>query len=463
MIIKQFFIPGISHYSYLIGDYRECFILDPSRDCERYIDAAHDLGLKISGIILTHLHADFVSGFLDLHEKTGAPVYAPKKASCTFNHVGVGEKDVIPIESLFLTVIETPGHTPEHVSYVLTDPARGEDAVAVFCGDTLFVGDVGRPDLFPGRAFDLASQLYDSLHTKLLSLPDYCEVYPAHGAGSLCGRTISLKNSTTIGYEKYNNPALQIPDKTEFVRYLTTGMPPAPDHFKRCSEINRQGPASIHSLQPVRPVTPEELDQHVKKGVIILDCRRYDAFDGCHIPGSYNIDIEMNFATFAGWILPPGTGILLVSHNENQAHEAVTWLYRVGLDEVIGYLSGGIQSWALHGKKTSHIRICSPHEILTINESTGRDIQILDIRDPAEFSRGHIPRAKNVRFPDVRGQYNAFNERDALVVVCGTGVRSGIIASLLAMHGFSCVVNVAGGFTGYQAAGLPVSKKEDLK
>ncbi len=461
MIIKQFFIPGIAHYSYLIGDNRSCVIVDPTRDCEWYLSIADELELQIIGIVQTHLHADFISGFMDLHEMTGAPIYAPKKASCAFDHVPVHEGDVIPVGSLSLFVYETPGHTPEHVSYVLTDPARGKEPVAVFCGDTLFVGDVGRPDLFPGRAEELASLLYDSLHKKLLMLPDYCEVYPAHGAGSLCGRALSRKGSTTIGYERRYNQALQITNKDEFVTFLTTNMPPAPDHFKRCSAINRKGPARIHSLQPVLPMTVDEIDTQIQKGAIVLDCRRYDAFCGSHIPGSYNIDFEMNFATFAGWIIPPDTGILLVSHDADQAHKAVTWLYRVGLDNVAGYLSLGIQEWALHGRVISHIRVCSPHEIPLLRDISDQNVRILDIRDPAEFRHGHVPGAENIRFPDIRDHYDAFDAGDIIIVICGTGIRSGIIASLLAMHGFFHVINVAGGFIGYLAAGLPVLRGDE--
>ena len=215
MLIQQFFVNGLSHISYLIGGSKTCAIVDPKRDVQIYLDTAKAMGLKITHILETHLHADFISGHLDLAEKTGAKIYAPNSAKCEFEHVGLSEGDSFEIEDMEFRVLETPGHTPEHICYVAIDHSRGEDPVALFCGDTLFVGDVGRPDLFPGIAKELASKLYDSLQ-KLAKLPDFCEVYPAHGAGSLCGRAMSAKRTSTIGYEKKYNYAFQTKDRNKF-------------------------------------------------------------------------------------------------------------------------------------------------------------------------------------------------------------------------------------------------------
>ncbi|MBN1166063.1 MAG: MBL fold metallo-hydrolase [Methanospirillaceae archaeon] len=456
MIIKQFFIPGIAHYSYLIGDASHCAIVDPTRDCERYIIAAEELGLQITAILETHLHADFVSGHRDLQRKTSAPIYAPKTAACAFDHIPVSEGEKVDLGNLSFQVYETPGHTPEHVCYALIDKTRGEKPVAVFTGDTLLVGDVGRPDLFPGRAEELASSLFVSLHTKLLTLPDYCEVYPAHGAGSLCGRALSQKNVTTIGYERRHNQALLIPEKNEFVRYLTTDMPPAPDHFARCSLINRQGPALLAELSPVSPLSPDLVSGRKDQGAVLLDCRRYDAFGGMHIPGSYHIDSEGNFSTFAGWVVPSDKEIVLVLKDADQAPGIATWLYRVGLDTIAGFLAGGIQKWALSGRETVHLPIIAPHRIAEQHPVLGGRIRIIDIRDAGEFLAGHVPGAENIRFPDIRNRYDEFSVSDTIIVYCGTGIRSSIIASLLLMQGFSNAMHVAGGFSGYRAAGLPV-------
>jgi len=260
VLVKHFFTPKIAHSSYILAGSASCAVVDPSRDTRAYIRAADELGVRITRVLATHLHADFVSGHADLAALTGAEIIAPAAAGCAFPHRGVGSGDSFNLGSVRVDVLETPGHTPAHVSYVVTDTARGASPAGVFCGDTLFVGDVGRPDLFPGMASSLASRLYHSLR-KLMELPDHCEVYPAHGAGSLCGRSMASKYTSTIGYEKRFNPALLIGDEDSFTQSLTTGMPPAPDHFSRCSEVNRLGPALLSTLalslinisEPTRP------------------------------------------------------------------------------------------------------------------------------------------------------------------------------------------------------------------
>lgn len=304
MFVQQFFVKGIAHSSYSLGGTKTCALIDPRRDVQIYIDAAQDMGMKITHILETHLHADFISGHRDLEEKTGAEIYTPKSAECKFNHLGVSEGDTFTIEDMTIKVLETPGHTPEHISYVVTDRSRGKEPAGLFCGDTLFVGDVGRPDLFPGRARELATKLYESLHAKLLALPDFCEVYPAHGAGSLCGRAMGAKRISTIGYERLYNAALQIRDEEEFIKSLTMNMPAAPDHFSRCSAINGQGPRLIKDLPALLPLAPVEFRNISQQDTtVVLDTRTFESFGGLHVPGSYHIDLRGNFATFAGWRL----------------------------------------------------------------------------------------------------------------------------------------------------------------
>ncbi len=248
MLLKHFFVEKIAHSSYLLAGQKTCAIIDPQRDVNVYLHEARELGVTITHILQTHLHADFVSGHMDLARQTGAKIYGPKSAEFAFDHVPLSEGDEVRIEDIRLDVLETPGHTPEHACYVVTDTTRGDEPIGVFTGDLLFVGDVGRPDLFPGKADKLADDLYHSLHDKILRLPDHCEVYPAHGAGSLCGRSMGAKYRSTIGYERRFNPALQIKDKAAFIQSLTSDMPPAPDHFSRCSDINRQGPVPVADL-----------------------------------------------------------------------------------------------------------------------------------------------------------------------------------------------------------------------
>lgn len=454
MIIRQFFIPGLAHNSYLLGGISSCFIIDPARDPEPYLRAAEEENFKITGILETHLHADFISGHLDLHELTNAPIYAPKSGNCAFLHTPVQEGNKITLDDCSINVLETPGHTPEHVSYTVTHLSRGDEPVALFSGDTLFVGDVGRPDLFPGRARELASALYTSLHEKILKLPDFCEVYPAHGAGSFCGRSLSSKRSTTIGYERRYNSALHIPDCESFVRELTENMPPSPDHFRRCSDINRKGPVLLSELPKIRELSPRKVREILNEDTCdILDIRRYDAFGSAHISNSLNIDGEVNFSTFAGWIVPPDRDIVISAHKPEDIPEIITKLRRVGLDRTIGYIQGGIFAWALAGYDLNHVRTISVHELDRLISENDK-LQILDVRTPGEFSGSHIKGSVNIHWPDLRIRHNELRKQDLLAVMCGTGSRSGIACSILKRNGFSNILNVAGGYTGWVAAGL---------
>ncbi len=283
MLLRHFFVKKIAHSSYMLAGSKQCAIIDPQRDVDVYIQEARAQGVEITHILQTHLHADFVSGHMDLAAKTGAKIYVAKSAKCTFDHVPVQEGDVIEIEHLRLKVLETPGHTPEHLTYVVIDTKRGGSPIGAFVGDTLFVGDVGRPDLFPDIAVELAGKLYHSLHDKLLKLPDYCEVYPAHGAGSLCGRAMGAKYLTTIGYERLYNPALQIKDIDAFIKSLTEDMPPAPDHFSRCSDINRYGPVKVEDLPHLQGLNIHQFKERIQdKDMQVLDSRNYLAY-GSHI------------------------------------------------------------------------------------------------------------------------------------------------------------------------------------
>lgn len=357
MLLTHYFLEKIAHSSYMLTGKQTCAVIDPRRDVEIYINEARKLGVTITHILETHLHADFVSGHMDLAAQTGAKIYAPKSGRCKFDHVPVAEGDSIGVEDMRLDVLETSGHTPEHVVYVVTDKSRGDSPVGVFAGDVLFVGDVGRPDLFPDIARELAGRLFHSLHDKLLKLPDYCEVYPAHGAGSLYGRSIGAKWTTTIGYERSHNASLQITDKDEFIRSLTSNMPPAPDHFSRCSDVNRNGPTLVSKLPVLGELRPIDFLKRIQKGDEVLDVRTYAAFAGFHIPGAWHLDLNSNFPTFAGWTMPEGRDILLVADNYQEAVTANLWARRVGVDQVVAYLNGGMVSWATYGLEIDHIHL----------------------------------------------------------------------------------------------------------
>ncbi len=456
MLLLQIFTPKIAHSSYVLAGSTSCAIIDPRRDVQVYIDTAKAAGWKITHVIQTHLHADFISGHMDLAHRTGARIYAPTMGQCSFEHVPVSEGDEIELEDMLLQVLETPGHTPEHVSYAVIDTSRGTQPAAVFSGDTLFVGDVGRPDLFPGRAVELAEALYSSLHDKLLKLPDFCEVYPAHAAGSLCGRAMAAKRHSTIGYERRYNLALQIDDNRTFVESLTTDMPLAPDHFSRCSAINSRGPALVASLPTPRALVPREFSAQVERqDTVVIDTRPYAAYGGYHIAGSYSLDLAGNFPTFAGWVVPPDKDILLVTSDVAQVQEAVDWLRRVGMDRTVGYLEGSMAAWATAGLPMSHVPQLSATELRDA-ALTRPEVVVVDTRAPAEYRAGHIERALNIQVADLRTRHTELDRSKETIVICSTGNRSSLGASMLLQRGFTNVKSVAGGMTGVIATGFPL-------
>ena len=453
MLLKHFFTGKIAHSSYILAGNKSCAVVDPQRDVDLYITDARALGVNITHIFLTHLHADFVSGHMELAQKTGAKIYAAKSARCTFEHIPLSEGDTIELESTVFEVLETPGHTPEHLSYVVIDKSRSGSPIGVFVGDTLFAGDVGRPDLFPHIAQELAGQLYHSLHDKLLQLPDYVEVYPAHGAGSLCGRSISAKWTSTIGYERRFNPALQIKDKPAFIKSLTENMPPVPDHFGRCSDINRHGPALLAELPAVENLSARQFRERMSDpAAVVLDTRSYHAYAGLHIPGAWHLDISGNFPTFAGWVLPTDKDVLLVADDYSKAQEAITWARRVGVDRIVGYLDGGMSAWAMAGLAINSIKLLSAKDLHEMAASSA-DFVLVDVRAPQEYQDSHIDGAINIPVADLRTRYRELNREKTTVLICTSGSRASLGASILEQHEFKKVYNVAGGMTGYSAGG----------
>jgi hydroxyacylglutathione hydrolase len=453
MLLKHFFIGKIAHSSYILAGKNTCAVIDPQRDVDSYITEARALGVDITHILQTHLHADFISGHMDLAEKTGAKICVAKSAKCDFDHIPLSEGDTVELEDMVLEVLETPGHTPEHLSYVVTDKSRAESPVSVFTGDTLFVGDVGRPDLFPDMAQELAGKLYHSLHDKLMKLPDYVEVHPAHGSGSLCGRAMGAKRTSTIGYERHFNSALQIEDKASFIKSLTEGMPPAPDHFSRCSDINRKGPARLAGLPVMEELSTRQFEKRLgDPNVAVLDTRSYHAFAGQHIAGAWHLDLNGNFPTFAGWVLPTDKDILLVADDYDKALEALTWTKRVGMDRIAGYLDGGMADWAVKGLETSRFKLISAGDLHDMIEGDA-DFVLIDVRAPLEYEDNHIKGAVNIPVAELRTRHAELDKERTTVLICSSGNRSSLGASILKQHGFKDVCNVAGGMTGYSTAG----------
>jgi glyoxylase-like metal-dependent hydrolase (beta-lactamase superfamily II)/rhodanese-related sulfurtransferase len=452
MYIQSFWVPGLAHLSYLLGGKNTCAIIDPRRDVEEYISVAKGLGMRITHILETHLHADFVSGHMDLAARTGADIIAPRAGACSFPHRAAAEGDAFQIEDMIIKVLDTPGHTPEHVTYVVTDPSRGTEPAAIFCGDTLFVGDVGRPDLFPGQAVELAGKLYESLG-KLKALPDHTLVLPAHGAGSLCGRAMGAMRYSTVGYERRFNRELQHGGLDAFQTSLLSGMPEAPDHFGRCSEINRKGPAKLGELLTPGPLSAADVQRHAREGAVILDGRDFLAFGGAHIPGAWNIDLAGNFQTFSGWVIPPDRPIVLVAEPEGRIFDVVTMLRRVGLDAVSGWLDGAMHSWNVSGLPEAHVPQVSVQELAAVLAKDPRSV-VLDVRGKLEFDTLHMDGAIHIPAPDVRERYSDVPRDRPVYVICNSGHRSSLACSILLQKGFANVSNVAGGMLAHNAAGL---------
>jgi hydroxyacylglutathione hydrolase len=458
MYFRQFYLGCLAHASYLIGSDEEAAVVDPQRDVAQYLAEAAARGLRIKYVVETHLHADFVSGHRELAERAGAEIVFGEKAGATFPHRAVKEGDELRVGRLRLRVLETPGHTPESISLLVFDPGHGTRPRMVLTGDTLFVGDVGRPDLAGSRGHtpeQMAATLYDSLHDKLLALPDSVEVYPAHGAGSMCGRNISKETSTTVGEQRRSNYALRPMTKEEFVRMMTSDLPEAPAYFPQDAEINRAGAVPLDALPPRAALSPAEVAGLAAAGHLVLDVRSAAEFGAGHVPGSVNVGLSGQFASWVGALVPLGTPLVIVAADESQVDEAVVRLARVGHDRVRGHLAGGVAAWRDAGYEASAVPQISVAELRRLL-SERADLQVLDVRRQAEYAAGHAPRAASVPLsPRLAGQA-ALDPSRPVAVICAGGYRSSAAASLLGRAGFRDLLNVEGGTAAWVAAGYEV-------
>jgi len=454
MEFKQIYTPGLAHCSYVIGGKKACVVIDPAREVTQYIDIAGSFGLPIKGIIETHLHADFVSGHMELRELTGATIYVCEKANAAFEHYGVRDEEEFQIDTLLFKMLHTPGHTPEGTVFVVSDLERGSEPVLAFTGDTLLVGDAGRPDLFPDQKEELASHLYRSLR-RLEKLGDNIELYPAHGAGSLCGKSLSSKLSSTMGTEKLQNPAMLKHPEEEFVRSFLEQMPEAPDHFSRCSEMNRKGAPSVTRLSKPVGYLPDEFFRLSRTDHIVVDTRDQLAFGAAHVPQAYGLSLKGNFATFSGWVLPPDKPILLVLEDMKDMPAVLKGLYSVGLDNVVGYLSGGMPAYAASGLETARF------ESISVTEAKERyekgEILLIDTRLKSEWDSGHIKCTLHIPAPDIRKKFRDLEGNKPVAFICNSGNRSLLAASLmLNFNQKRRVLNVIGGTTAWLSLGHPV-------
>jgi hydroxyacylglutathione hydrolase len=462
MYFKQFYLACLAHASYLIGSDGEAAVIDPQRDVDQYIAEAEAQGLKIKYVIETHLHADFVSGHGELADRTGAEIVIGAKAGATFPHRGVRDGEEITIGNIVLRIMETPGHTPESICLAVIDPRVSTQPQKVLTGDTLFIGDVGRPDLAGGKGYTsqmMAEMMYDTLHEKLLKLPDEVEVYPAHGAGSMCGRNLSKETSSTIGEQKKTNYALKPMAKDDFVRMMTCDLPEAPAYFPKDAEINRGGAHALAEVSPPAALTPQEVNELATHGHVILDVRSAREFGAGHVPCSLNIGLGGQFASWAGILIPMGTPIVIVAESEEKVDEALMRLARVGIETVEGYLRGGIDAWREAGLGMAHITQITIDDLHNLIEKED-ELQILDVRRPPEYESGHVPRALHAQLsrlqPDIPTL--ALDPAKLTAVICAGGYRSSAGTSILKQHGFKKLLNVTGGTGAWIDAGYPIEK-----
>ena len=459
MYFKQFYLACLAHASYLVGSEGEAAVVDPQRDVDEYLAEADAQGLRIKYVIETHLHADFVSGHKELAARTGAQIIIGEKAGAAFNHRAVRDGEELTIGKVLLRFLETPGHTPEGICVLITDTEVSDQPQKILTGDTLFIGDVGRPDLAGGKGYTpqmMAAMMYDTLHGKLLKLPDEVEVYPAHGAGSMCGRNMSSETSSTIGEQRKFNYALKPMSKEEFVKLMTIDLPDQPVYFSKDAEINRAGARELSELATPVALSPHEVLSLQTSGHVLLDVRSCAEFGAAHVPGSVNIGLGGQFAMWAGSLIPLNAAIVIIAGTGDQVDESVVRLARVGIENVKGYLNGGIQSWRDAGLPIEAIEQVSVDQLK--EQIANRDLQIVDVRRPAEYGNGHVPRALNAPLAvldAVIGELPLQKDKRT-AVICAGGYRSSAAASLLEQQGFTNLINVSGGTGAWINAGYPV-------
>jgi len=452
MYFEQFYLGCLAHASYMLGSGGEAAVIDPQRDVEIYLNAAEENGLKIRHILETHLHADFVSGHKELAARTGARIYIGEKAGATFPHAGVHDGSEVTFGSCKISVLETPGHTPESICLVVTDTEKRPSPWAVLTGDTLFIGDVGRPDLSPAfTPQQLAAMLYDSLHGKLMKLSDDVLVYPAHGAGSLCGRNMRAEKSSTIGTERLTNYALQISTRKEFVKQLTTNLPARPEYFANDAEIYRGGAAAMDELPELTPIPATKLKTLIEQGTPALDVRSTEAFAAGHVPGSISIALSGQFASWAGSLLGLSARPVLIADTPDQIEEARVRLARVGIEDLTGYLQEGIAGWKKAGFEMATLPQISARDL-----SQRKDLHVLDVRRDGEWQAAHLERAELWPLDRLKDSLPPLDNSVAIAVHCKSGYRSTIACSLLQRAGFTNVINVIGGFDAWQQEQLPL-------
>ncbi len=452
MFLQQFFVKGLGHASYLLGDPDAGVgvVIDPRRDIGEYLEAAADEGLSVLHVLETHVHNDYVSGAEELRVRTGATVHAAGLADLSRPHEPMSDGDELRAGSLRITVLATPGHTPDHVSFLVADLSRTDEDWVFFSGGALLVGTAARPDLLggPDEARRSAAVLFETIRDRIAPLPDWIELYPTHGAGSLCGSGIGGKRWSTVGFERRHNPALNQPDSDAFTRFILEDQPTVPAYWREMRPMNQRGGAPLDDLADPRPMSGAQVQHAVEHGATIIDAREPTECAAGYIPGSISIGLGDTFGSWAGSMVPIDREVVLVLSEPHDLGPALTQLRRAGFDRVIGYLDGGMQAWP---GELERLRQVSVDDLPTDERDA-----ILDVREPSEWRDGHIAGAVHIpaaqlprRLDEVPG--------GRVVVMCGSGYRSAIAASILQRDGRDEVAHLIGGMGAYREAGLPIT------
>ncbi len=454
MYIQQLYTNCLAEAAYYIESNGEAAVIDPIRETEIYLDLAKQRGAKIKYVFETHFHADFISGHIDLAKQSGAKIVFGPGAETDYSAYNAKDSELFSIGNISIRALHTPGHTPESTCYLLLDESNQEHCV--FTGDTLFVGDVGRPDLLDGKMSkeELAGMLYDSLNSKIKTLPDEVIVYPAHGPGSSCGKNLGKETWSTIGHQKKTNYALREMARSEFIREVTDGLVAPPAYFFSDARINKQGYESLDSVlkKNMKSLSPQEVQQELEAGSSILDTRNPDIFEMGFIPGSINIGLDGMFAIWVGTVIDINSSLVLVC-DEGKEEETVTRLARVGYENIRGYLSGGIVSWKNAGLKLDTIHSVSAK---LFAEKVKAGAEVLDVRKLSEAEAGHVKGASIIPLADLRANIAALNPAEPLYIHCAGGYRSMIASSILRANGFANVINVHKGWSEIKTTDVPV-------
>jgi len=452
MNFKQFYLSCLSHASYYLGSDGEAVIIDPQRDVDQYIEQAAANGERIKYVIETHSHADFVSGHNELAAKTGAQIVYGQRAETQFPTLKVKDGDELQVGSITLKILETPGHTPEGITVVAQDAGEPTAPIKIFTGDTLFIGDVGRPDLIGSKGFsseEMAGMLYDSLRDKILPLPDNTEVYPAHGAGSMCGKNLSKETWSTLGEQRQFNYALQPMGREDFVRVVTADQTDVPIYFSKSAEKNLQGSASLDDISAPRELSSDEI---LNFAGYVIDVRTAADYGRGHVPDSINIGLSGQFASWAGSLIPIGTSLVFVADNREQIDEAVMRLARVGHETVEGFIL--FSDFTGDQKAIEQVSVDATAEFV----ESGRNLQFLDVRRDGEYKSGHGRSAESIPLDILADNIAHLDPAAPTYIICQGGYRSSIATGILERVGFSELYNITGGTAAWIAANLPTEE-----